>query len=89
MYCLSCGDCCLRMSPITGDGTPCPELVQIGDIYLCGIYANRPEECRNHTFPYRFCPIGLDKTNLDNSTSIAMRIDTVFELSKNIERNKK
>jgi len=77
MYCLHCGDCCLRMSPISAP-EPCPKLRQDGDFYFCGDYEHRPEECINHTFHARFCPIGLDKLHLINADKVRDRIDTGY-----------
>ena len=60
MYCLYCGDCCKRMSPISAP-EPCPYIKEDGSFVFCAIYEERPEECKNHTFHgYRFCPIGMD-----------------------------
>jgi len=59
MDCLHCGDCCLRMSPISAP-EPCPHLIKDGNFCFCKIYRNRPDQCKKHDFPYRFCPIGMD-----------------------------
>jgi len=65
MYCLHCGDCCRRMSPISAPD-PCPHIREDGDFVFCDSYERRPEECVNHTFPSaRFCPIGLDVLGLE------------------------
>lgn len=74
MNCLHCGDCCLRMSPFSAP-EPCPYLIKDESFYFCGIYESRPDECRNHTFPFRHCPIGVDTLNLDDPLKISMRID--------------
>jgi len=67
------------MSPL---GSPCPRLVVIGDIYICGDYENRPEECSSHRFPFRHCPIGVDGLALETTYMISQRIDKVWELIK-------
>jgi hypothetical protein len=74
MYCLYCGDCCLRMSPISTPN-PCPHLIQDGTFYFCRIYDRRPDERRKHSFPSRFCPIGMDKLKLNTPEKVAQRID--------------
>lgn len=59
MYCLHCGDCCRRMSPISHPA-PCPHIVEIQGLTFCGIYESRPKQCRDHDFPASKCPIGVD-----------------------------
>ena len=81
MYCLHCGDCCLRMSPISAP-EPCPHIVQDGDFFFCGEYESRPEDCIKHRFPSRVCPIGVENLNLQDSTSVAMRIDEGWDKIK-------
>lgn len=83
MYCLHCGDCCLRMSPLSAP-EPCPKIVQDGTFYFCGDYANRPSECSKHDFPSRFCPIGIEKLGLSESMHVAMRIDVGYEKAKGL-----
>ena len=73
MYCLHCGDCCKRMCPFTTE--ECPQLIQDGTFYFCSVYENRPRECVTHTFPFRFCPIGLSILDLHESHRVAQRID--------------
>lgn len=80
MECLSCGDCCKRMSPF---GNPCPHLVEVGDVVFCSIYNKRPEECRNHSFPSRYCPIGFDVLGLRNPQDVAIRIDKAWNVITN------
>ena len=80
MDCLHCGDCCLRMSPINHGR--CPIVVQKGTFYLCGDYKHRPVECKNHQFPARWCPIGMDVLKLhypDDLDKIRQRIDYAHE----------
>ena len=65
MYCLACGDCCKRMSPLSSANVPCPKLVMEGDIAVCSDYEHRPEECVRHDFPARICPIGMSVLGID------------------------
>lgn len=78
MECLGCGDCCLRMSPLSAP-EPCPHLIQDGDIYSCSIYENRPAECAKHELPGRYCPIGIEKLKLTESWQVSQRIDLLWE----------
>jgi hypothetical protein len=77
MDCLHCGDCCLRMSPISAP-EPCPKIKQDGDFYFCCDYNNRPSECVKHEFHSRFCPIGMAKLNLTSPDAVRTRIDTGY-----------
>ena len=72
--CLHCGDCCLRMSPISN---PCPHILKKRDFFFCKQYTIRPTQCKNHNFDSRFCPIGLDKlkNKFHNMVEIAQHID--------------
>lgn len=79
MECLACGDCCLRMSPLSSP-EPCKHIEQVDDIYLCKIYENRPEQCKNHSTPHKYCPIGVDKLKLITATMVHRRLDDVWEL---------
>lgn len=81
MYCLHCGDCCKRMSPLTAPD-PCPNLVEEGTFVFCGCYRSRPAECASHDFPARFCPIGLGTLGLTDIEAIRQRIDKGHELCK-------
>lgn len=85
MYCLHCGNCCLRMSPLSAPNS-CPHLIKDDNFYFCGIYKNRPIECEKHDFPYRFCPIGLDILKLNNIDDIRRRIDNGYEKTKILNR---
>lgn len=82
MECLHCGDCCLRMSPLSLE--PCSQLIQDDDFYFCRSYNKRPEQCRKHSFPSRFCPIGIEKLNLQDTHQIALRIDKGYEKTKQL-----
>ena len=79
MDCLYCGDCCRRYSPLSSG--PCPRLVEIGDMCLCSAYERRPDECRNHEFPFRFCPVGMEILGLYDPVKIARRIDSIYDFS--------
>lgn len=92
MECLHCGDCCLRMSPkmpsdIDGNNKRCTDLIEKEGYFFCSNYKNRPQQCANHDFPSRFCPIGLTKLgiNVRDLDSIRYRIDHGYELSKNLK----
>ena len=78
MDCLYCGDCCLRMSPKSAP-FPCPDIIQDDTFCFCGCYKQRPQSCINHSFPFRFCPIGVEKLGLQNPQDIAQRIDAGFK----------
>ncbi len=77
MNCLHCGDCCKRMSPLSID--ECPHLIADGGYYFCSIYSNKPEQCTNHNFPFKHCPIGIDVLNITSAHQIAIRIDIGYE----------
>ncbi len=79
MECLYCGDCCLRMSPISN---PCPYIHEEMTFVFCSIYDGRPESCKAHRHPFRFCPVGIDKLQITDATSIAIRIDAGWDLIK-------
>ena len=79
MNCLHCGDCCLRMSPLSAP-EQCPHIIQDGTFFFCSVYNQRPEECANHKFPARHCPIGIDKLGFINPQQIAQRIDDGWAL---------
>lgn len=84
MYCLYCGDCCKRFSPISNP-EPCPYIIQIDTFYFCKIYDKRPKECIKHEYQTRFCPIGLDVLKLSNEANtrkIQERIDTGWNYIK-------
>lgn len=73
MQCLYCGDCCLRISPISAP-EPCPHIIKEGSFCFCSIYFNRPDQCKKHSFPSLFCPIGIEKLAL-KKTKIKERIE--------------
>ena len=86
MYCLHCGDCCLRMSPLSAPN-PCIHLIQKNTFYFCDNYNNRPVECIDHKFDANYCPIGLSKLNIKTADQIRQRIDSGYALIryKNLE----
>ena len=61
------------MSPF---GSPCPHIDQRESFVFCKIYDDRPDDCRNHRYPFRHCPIGIDKVGLNGVDAINRRIDT-------------
>lgn len=79
--CLHCGDCCLRMSPLSAP-EPCPYIKQVDNFYFCSCYEKRPEECVNHTFHSRVCPIGMDILNLQEPEEMRQRLDAGYALTK-------
>ena len=88
MNCLYCGDCCLRMSPLTNsEHEPCPKLVQEGTFYFCGDYEHRPEQCVNHRFYANHCPVGISKLDILSADGIRARIDNGWALIKSLERS--
>ena len=71
MYCLNCGWCCEHLSPITNDeNITCPRLIERDGMKICSDYENRPKQCRDHEFPAKFCPVGLDVLKLSNRDEI-------------------
>lgn len=78
MKCLSCGDCCKRMSPLSAP-EPCPRMRVHDGICLCLDYDNRPDDCRKHTFISEVCPIGLSVLNIaaDDIDAIKMRLSDI------------
>ena len=87
MYCLHCGDCCLRMSPLSAPD-PCPHLEQQGDFYFCKVYERRPEQCKKHDFPSRFCPIGMSILKLDSLDAVRERIDEGWERTEKLRASR-
>jgi len=79
MYCLHCGDCCKTLSPFSEE--PCKFLTEINGFFFCSIYEKKPKECKNHTYPYRFCLIGLNVLKLNDIDKIRERIDTGYEIT--------
>ena len=64
------------MSPLTGsENLPCPHLVEQDDMKICDTYNQRPEQCRNHEFPAKFCPVGMDVLGISRDDAAA-RVQT-------------
>lgn len=80
------------MSPISSPST-CPNLIQDDTFYFCSVYHNKPQECTNHDFPSRFCPIGMDVLRLEypeDTEIIRMRLEMGYlKASQLNEVNKK
>jgi len=74
MYCLHCGDCCKRMSPISSPD-PCPHIVEVDGLVFCGIYNKRPQQCRDHDFPASKCPQGCMTLDIQNPQQAYDRIN--------------
>lgn len=84
MYCLHCGDCCLRMSPLSFP-EPCPNLIIDGLYHLCKDYENRPQQCMDHRFEARFCPIGMSILKFNNPTSIQVHLENGYQKIRHLE----
>jgi len=85
MECLHCGDCCRRMSPLSAPD-PCPHIVETGSFVLCGVYECRPEECRKHSFPMKYCPVGLEILDIGVPEKAHRRIDDGYTLTKKLKK---
>jgi Fe-S-cluster containining protein len=70
------------MSPLSMEDVPCQYLIKSGTFYFCSVYDKRPEQCKNHDFPVRFCPIGISILKPTGSQEISERIDAGWELIK-------
>jgi Fe-S-cluster containining protein len=73
MKCLHCGDCCLHFSPVS-QPLPCPHLDIRDSFYFCGIYDKRPKQCVTHEYVTTFCPIGMQKLNIHDTSDLYKRI---------------
>jgi len=74
------------MSPISNP-EPCPHLIieksnNERSYHFCGIYENRPEECVNHKFPFRFCPIGMSIFKFEDPTTIQIHLENGYQKIK-------
>lgn len=84
MYCLHCGECCRTMCPVSEE--QCKFLIETEGFYLCSIYNDRPQRCREHEYHgYRVCPIGADKLGISTAEQFRLRVDRGFELGKCVE----
>jgi len=71
------------MSPKTH--SKCPDVIQIGDFYFCNDYENRPKECINHSFPYKYCPLGIVICGLETVEDLHQRMDRGYELIESLK----
>jgi len=76
------------MSPISNP-EPCPFIIQEGDFIFCTRYSDRPELCKKHELPFRFCPVGLEKLNLREILRISQRIDAGWQKIKFMQQSNK
>jgi len=81
---LHCGDCCLRMSPLSYPN-PCPNLIIDGIYHFCKDYENRPQQCMDHRFEARFCPIGMSILKFDNPTAIQVHLENGYLKTRHLE----
>ncbi len=86
MQCLYCGDCCMRFNPFY-EGA-CDYLIQEGNFFFCSVYVNRPKECHVHGYDFKYCPIGIDKLQLNSFTEISLRIDEGWKKIKELNKKK-
>ena len=61
MKCLQCGDCCTRFEILEINKKAGEKCYNLSDDNKCLIYTNRPQVCRDHSYPFDICPIGLKK----------------------------
>lgn len=73
------------MSPLSAPA-PCPHLIEDGTFVFCAVYKKRPEECVNHSFHARVCPVGLSVLGITDPEALRARIDLGWEMC---ERGKK
>jgi len=69
------------MSPL--NGRYCPKLLNEGNIYFCGDYANRPQQCINHNDGSVCCAIGSSVLDLKNEIGIKNRIENLKNFFEN------
>jgi len=62
------------MSPISTP-EPCPHIIEIDSFVFCAIYADRPDECRDHILPFKVCPIGASMLEINSTDELRKRID--------------
>ncbi len=81
MICLSCGDCCQKMSPLS-EG-PCPYLIEHPNrVILCSVYGRRPQACKDHKYPQKWCPVGIAVLGITDSSSLAAREHYLWDLTR-------
>jgi hypothetical protein len=78
MYCLHCGFCCRKLSPLAVDGV-CPRLRQDETFFFCADYENRPDQCYQHKFESEFCPIGMNTLEIKDLQSAYARVKEGYE----------
>ncbi len=84
MYCLYCGFCCEKLSPLTdSEEEPCPMILRVDDFVFCSSYDHRPWQCKNHEFQCSKCPIGMDKLEIKTPEEAYRRIDDGYYLIRN------
>jgi len=82
MHCLGCGHCCSSFAPCGIN--PCPALVEVRpSVFRCSAYENRPKQCKDHDYPGRFCPIGVDVLGFTEADQVARRLDLLWDLTQN------
>ena len=72
------------MSPLSSPN-PCPNLIIDGIYHFCEDYENRPEQCVNHKFQARFCPIGMDVLKFNNPTSIQVHLENGYQKMRHLK----
>jgi hypothetical protein len=77
MNCLHCGHCCKALNPFGKD--VCRYLVAEDTFHFCSVYDRRPKACRNHEYPFKHCPIGINELQLHEPSDIWRRIDDGYE----------
>lgn len=80
MNCLHCGHCCRSLNPFGDD--VCRYLYQQNTFYFCSIYNHRPAQCREHRYPFKHCPIGIDILKVDAGWEVWQRIEQGYLLLK-------
>lgn len=90
MYCLHCGDCCRRMSPLNRlPNGECPRVICVDGFYICADYEHRPKQCQNHEFPSHVCPIGASVLDIHDTEQFRLRVDRGWELCQTLARESK
>jgi Fe-S-cluster containining protein len=78
------------MSPLEseddfGNSKPCRHLIITGTVATCAIYRDRPQQCADHDFPSRYCPIGRDALGIKDHEGIDKRIGMMNAIAINNE----
>lgn len=69
------------MSPLD-QPEPCRNIIEIDGMVFCKDYENRPEQCKNHDFNCRLCPIGMDILQLQTPQDAYNRINHAHGIIK-------